>query len=97
MDIVRQSLAIAFVFGLLWTALWLLKRRGSLGAAWGKSAAGPRRIEPRGKLALSPQHSLHLIRVADREVLVGVHPSGFSVIFEIESVQPESRQAAPLA
>ena len=28
MDIVRQSLAITFVFALLWTALWLLRKKG---------------------------------------------------------------------
>jgi flagellar biogenesis protein FliO len=83
MDILRQSLGIALVFALLWAGLWLVKRKGALRTAGGKSSAGPRPIESRGKLVLSAQHSVHLIRVADREVLVGVHPSGCSVICDL--------------
>jgi len=93
MDIVRQSLAIALVFALLWAALWLVKRKGALRTALGKGSSGPRLIESRGKLVLSAQHSLHLIRVADREVLVGVHPSGFSVICDLDTVRAPSNRA----
>jgi flagellar biogenesis protein FliO len=96
MDIVRQSLAIALVLGLLWAALWLVKRKGALRTTLGKGATGPRLIESRGKLVLSAQHSLHLIRVADREVLVGVHTSGFSLICDLDTVRLPSNGAAPL-
>lgn len=78
MDIVRQSLAIAIVFVLLWAALWLLKRKGALRT--GRAKGGPHPIELHGKLGLSAQHSLHLVRVGGRELLLGVHPSGFTVI-----------------
>ena len=89
MDIVRQILAVVFVFALLWVALWLLRRKGTVRI--GTRKGEPPRIESRGKLALSAQHSLHLIRVADREVLVGLHPSGFTVICEA-TAGAESRQ-----
>ena len=81
MDIVRQSLAITIVFALLWAALWLLKRKGSLSP--GRTKGGPHPIELRGKLGLSAQHSLHLVRVGGRELLLGVHPSGFTVICDL--------------
>ena len=83
MDIVRQSLAIATVFALLWLALWLLKRKGALAA--GRSQSGPRRIEVRGKLVLSAQHSLQLVGVDGRELLVGVHPAGLTVICDLNA------------
>jgi flagellar biogenesis protein FliO len=96
MDILRQSLAIALVFALLWAALWLLKRKGGLRTALGKSSTTSRLVESRGKLVLSAQHSLHLIRVAEREVLVGVHPSGFSVICDLDGLRLPSNRSASL-
>lgn len=33
-----------------------------------------------GRLVLSPQHTVHLIRAADRAYLVGAHGSGFTVL-----------------
>lgn len=82
-DIVRQSLAIATVFALLWLALWLLKRKGALAAT--RPKGGPRRMELRGKLVLSAQHSLQLVGVDGRELLVGVHPSGLTVICDLNA------------
>jgi len=82
MDIVRQSLAITIVFALLWFALWLLKRKGTLSAGQSKGG-GTHPIELRGKLSLSAQHSLQLVRVGGRELLLGVHPSGLTVVCDL--------------
>jgi len=32
------------------------------------------------RLALTPQHTLHLVRIQGREVLVATHPQGCSVV-----------------
>jgi hypothetical protein len=32
------------------------------------------------RLALTPQHTLHLVRINGREVLVATHPQGCSVV-----------------
>jgi flagellar biogenesis protein FliO len=85
MDIVRQSLAITIVFALLWAALWLLKRRGAIRPRPGKNRAETERLESRGRLALSAQHSLHLIRAGDREVLLALHPAGVTVVCELSA------------
>ena len=85
MDLLRQFAAIAVVFAMLWAALWFLKRRGALRPMLGKSAAGPRLIESRGRLALTAQHSVHWVRAGNREVLIGVHPSGLTLIGEISA------------
>ena len=81
MDVVRQLLAITVVFGLLWLALWLLRRRGAIRT----SARGtdPQAIQSCGRLALTAQHSLHLIRAGERRVLLGLHSTGFTVICDI--------------
>jgi len=93
MDIVRQSLAITVVFGLLWFALWLLKRKGALSAGYCKG--GPHPIESRGKLALSAQHSLHLVGVGGRELLLGVHPSGFTVVCDLSTRAADQTSSHP--
>ncbi|HYL77315.1 MAG TPA: flagellar biosynthetic protein FliO [Bryobacteraceae bacterium] len=85
MDIVRQSLAITFVFALLWLALWLLRRRGSLRFGFPKGRADHSLLESRAKLALSAQHSVHLVRIGQRELLVAVHPSGVTLLCDMSS------------
>lgn len=81
MDIVRQSLAITFVFALLWAALWWLRKRGAANLGFSRSpAAGLMQV--RGKLQLGAQHSIHLVRVGSRELVLAVHPGGISLLCE---------------
>lgn len=87
----RQFGAIILVVGLLAVALWALRRAGwftagissgvlgthGIGAAvrgFGERRA--RTLESLERLPLTPQHSLHLIRMGEREFLVGTHPQG---------------------
>lgn len=83
MDIVRQSLAITFVFALLWLALWVLRKRGRIRTGLGSSRSESRLLESRGKLTLGPHHSLHLIRVREREVVLAIHPAGITLICDL--------------
>ena len=39
-----------------------------------------RRLEHLDRLALAPQHSLHLVRVGNRELLVGRSPAGVTLL-----------------
>ena len=78
MDIVRQSLAIVFVFALFWTALWLCGRKDGLGC--GEPIFCPNRLESRGKLVLSARHSIHLIRIGDRNLILALHPEGVTFL-----------------
>jgi flagellar biosynthetic protein FliO len=83
MDIVRQSLALAFVFALLWAALWLLRKKGPIRFRYPGSRAGRNTLESRAKLPLSAQHALHLVRIGERELVLAVHPAGVSVLCDL--------------
>ena len=78
MDLARQSLAILLVFALLWAGLWVLRRRGMLQVRGPSCARGP--LESSGKLLLTAQHSVHLVRVADRNLVLAVHPGGITLL-----------------
>jgi flagellar biogenesis protein FliO len=80
MDIVRQSLAITFVFALLWAALWFLRKRGNIRIGFPRARAAHGVLESRGKLALGPQHSIHVLRIGERNMVVAVHPAGVTLL-----------------
>ncbi len=93
----RQMLSVLVVFALLGGALFTL-RRGSLGwlklrtfrwrsLRW--SSLRLARVPARAKalatmerLALTPHHSLHLVRIQGREVVVATHPHGCTLLSE---------------
>ena len=79
MDIVRQSLAIVFVFALLWTALWFVRKKGWTGMIR-RAKPLPGLLESRGKLVLTAQHSVHLIRIGDRNLILALHPDGVTFL-----------------
>jgi flagellar biogenesis protein FliO len=78
MDIAKQSLAIAFVFALLWIALWFLRKRGWAGMRRSKPLTNL--LESRGKLVLTARHSIHLVRVGDRNLILALHPDGVTFL-----------------
>jgi flagellar biogenesis protein FliO len=81
----RQVSSILLVFLLLGLALWKLRRPGSMfrlpwRSPWGKTGTSGRALEGVERLALTPQHVLHLVRVQGREIVVATHPQGFTVL-----------------
>jgi flagellar biogenesis protein FliO len=80
MESIQQALSVILVLGLLGGALWWLRRKGMAQFAF-KTPAGRRRsIQVIERMALTPQHSLHLVRVADRTMLIAASPSGCSIL-----------------
>jgi len=79
MDTIRQLLAVGGVLLLLGASLWWLRRRGLAGMAPLRSVR-PRALEAVERLALGPQHALHLVRRGDRGLLVGTSPAGCAVL-----------------
>jgi len=81
MDTLTQFLPAALVIALLAAAVWALKRASFGGFSLPVRAASRNRLlEPLDRLTLSPQHTLHVVGVGGRRILIVVHPSGCSVV-----------------
>ncbi len=83
MDVLRQVSAVVLVFGLLGLFLWKMRGRGFSGAAFlRRSEQKERRLQSVERLALTPQHTLHLLIIAGREIVVATHPQGCTLLQE---------------
>ncbi len=91
----EQTLAVFIVLGLLISSLWLLRRKGfaSVKLGFAHKAGEGRRIELLERMPLTPHHSLHLVRVEDRLILIGVSPSSCASLDSFAAF----RSGAPLA
>jgi flagellar biogenesis protein FliO len=89
----RQLFSVLAVFALLGAALWVLRRRGGIRPR--SSIAGSLRLPFFGRqtgpgkslvslqrLALTPQHSLHLVQINGRVMVVTTHPQGCALLCE---------------
>ncbi len=73
----EQILAALFVLALLVATLWLLRRKGiATMNLIPKRFGTAKRMQIVERVSLTAHHSLHLIRVQNRTILVGVSPSG---------------------
>lgn len=82
MEIARQVAAVMAVFALLGAALWALRRGGSLRIGLPRIQGRARALEPIERLALTPQHALHLVKIQGREVVVATYPQGCALLTE---------------
>ena len=78
MEMISQLAAVAGVLTILAVCLHFVRRR-AVPFGLGRSR-GERRLKSVERLPLSPQHSLHLVRVGDRLMLIAVSPAGCSVL-----------------
>jgi flagellar biogenesis protein FliO len=79
MDVIREIAAVAGVLGLLGALLWRLRKRGIAGVLpIGRPRS--RQLECVERLALGPQHAIHLIRLGGRGLLVTSSPSGCALM-----------------
>lgn len=98
----EQTLAVFIVLGLLVLSLWLLRRKGIATVKLGFAASGGgfRHMEVLERVALTPQHSVHLVRLDDRLILIGISPSSctsldsFSTVAVPGTSTPLERQGA---
>jgi flagellar biogenesis protein FliO len=93
MEWVLQIVAAAVVLGLLGTILWWLQRRGLAAIAPMRRSTG-RRMETLERLPLGPQHTLHLIRVGEKTLLIACSPAGCAVLESSSSREMSLRQEA---
>jgi len=84
MEIARQVLSVLAVFALLGGLLFALRRSGRTSfQGWPRAQKGLKQMESLERLALTPQHSLHLVRVQGRDLLIATHPQGCALIANV--------------
>ncbi len=86
MDVLRQVLSVLLVFALLGGALWFLRRKA---AGWQQPLGRARSLQSLERLALSPQHSLHVVEIEGRRLVVATHPQGCTLLTELASGAPK--------
>ena len=79
MEVIQQIAAVGLVLLLLAGSLWVLWRRGFAAIAI-SGKPSERRLRSLERLQLGPQHTLHLVRVDGRELLVASSPSGCALV-----------------
>jgi flagellar biogenesis protein FliO len=80
MEIIQQTLTVVFVLGLLGGTLYWLRSKGLAQFRGGIKLGGAHRMKSIERLVLTPQHSLHLVVVSGRVLLIAVSPGGCSVL-----------------
>ena len=93
----RQILGVMAVFGLLAATLWWLRRRGLANVPALAQRRKVRILRIVDRVPLAPAHSLHLVRMADRAILLTVSPTGCQVLesspwSSIQKLLPEDQQ-----
>ncbi len=81
MEPLQQSAAVLLVLVLLGAAIYALRTKG-MAMILRRSSGGARQrqLESIDRLPLTPHHSLHLVRVEGRTVLIAVSPGGCSMV-----------------
>lgn len=86
----QQLLAVSLVLGLLFAALWLLRRKGlaSLPGMPVLKGGAPRRMRVLERVPLTAQHSLHLVALPGRLLVVGVSPASCRALAVLDDNAP---------
>jgi flagellar biogenesis protein FliO len=87
-EIYRQFAGVSLVLAVLAAALWLAKRRGL--ARWNFSTGGGSRVVTvLERISLTPQHTLHVLVVDGRRLLLTSSPSSCQLITELPAGDAE--------
>jgi len=92
-DTIQPILAVLFVLGLLGGTLYWLRAKGL--ARFGGNGIvrqSSKQMQALERLSLTPQHSLHLVSVGGRTLLVAASPGGCTVIDVATGQNPGQRQ-----
>jgi len=89
-EMFQQFFIVLSVLGLLCGALWALKKKG-----WVRTGLRPNKgrehyLEVIDRLSLTPQHSLHLVRLQDRTLLIGLSPNGCNLLESARAITATS-------
>jgi len=89
MEVLEQITMVFVVFALLGGMLWVLRSKGLASFRFSsKVSTKGKQLEVVERLALTPTHSIHLVRFADRTFLIGVAPGGCTLLERSEGTDP---------
>jgi flagellar biogenesis protein FliO len=89
---VQQLLAVLFVLLAVWGAVVFLRKKGfAIATTSLRVRKQAHSIEQLDRMRLTPQHSIHLLRVDERSLLIAVHPHGITILQGDE--RPSSRDS----
>ncbi len=88
MAALQQIAAIVFVFSILGVALWWL--RGKKLVAFGPARSGTAKLQVIDRVRLTPQHSVHLLRVGKRDLVVAVYASGCTLLETVPASETDN-------
>jgi flagellar biogenesis protein FliO len=81
MESMQQIAAVVVVLGLFAAMLYWLRGKGlARFSVKGLGRGATRRMQSLERLPLTAQHSLHLVKIGERVLLVTVSPGGCSVV-----------------
>lgn len=81
MELFGQAASVLFVLALLGGGLYVLRAKGiARFSLKTMSGSGARRMQLVERLSLTAQHSLHLVRVRGKMLVIAVSPSGCTVL-----------------
>ena len=99
MEFIRQIAAVGAVLAGFAAVLWILRRYG-IARAWGWANLLPvrrrtvRSLESLERLPLTAQHTLHLVRLGERALLLAATPGGCTLVQTVdcrEILEPRAR------
>jgi flagellar biogenesis protein FliO len=93
MEVIQQTGAVVAVLALLLLTLWWLRKRGFASATLGRKTA-VRRLESLERLALGPQHALHLVRLGGSALLISSSSAGCTLIHRAPWQEIDGSKAA---
>jgi flagellar biogenesis protein FliO len=89
-DIYRQFAGVLIVLAILGATLWLARNRGIAQWLSLRKPSRERTITVLERVPLTPQHTLHLLAVGERRLLVTSSPSSCQLITEITAREHSS-------
>jgi flagellar biosynthetic protein FliO len=90
----QQYIAVFVVLALLFAALWLMRRKGfaAVSLRQFRAPAAGRQMQVVERVSLTAQHSLHLVSLPGRMMVVSVSPGGCNQVALFPSADQSSQQ-----
>jgi flagellar biosynthetic protein FliO len=90
MDSIQPFLAVALVLGLLCGALYVLRARGAAAFHFSRRLSNNSgSVELLERVALGPNHAIHLVRVGERSLVVATAPNSCQLLCQLAAGHSE--------